>query len=110
MEQTFYVPYTDRPGLSFWYNIFTQDKNTYLSDEFDSFDVRVNDGLRFRDAKITGTYGCAPQVQTDLGWRVGEIDLGDYRGQTIMIRFENRNSYDRWYNTWTFVDDVRFMP
>jgi hypothetical protein len=43
----------------------------------------------------------------DLGWREGEIDLSAYRGRQITIRFEVRNSPDRWYNTWAFVDEVR---
>jgi len=110
MEQTFSVPSTNYPRLLFWYNIFTEDRNSGLSDEFDSFDVSINDVLRFRDAKITGTYGCAPQVVKDLGWRIGEIDLRDYREQQITIRFENRNHHDGWYNTWTFVDAVQFKP
>jgi hypothetical protein len=110
VEQTFFVPHTDYPRLSFWYNIFTQDKNPYLSDEFDSFDVKINDVLFFRDAKRTGMYGCDPQVEEDLGWRIGEIDLSNYSDQQVTIRFENRSHPDGWFNTWTFVDDVRFMP
>jgi hypothetical protein len=110
VEQTFYVPRTDDPRLLFQYNIVTQDINPYLSDEFDSFDVKINGSLKFRDARRTGTYGCAPQEEEDLGWQHGEINLGDYRGQLITIRFENWNRPDGWYNTWTFVDDVQLMP
>jgi len=110
MEQDLYVPKTGQPRLSFWYNIFTQDKNTYLSDYFDSFDVRIDGDLRFRDAKVSGAYGCAPQIEKDLGWRTWEIDLSSYGGQLVTIRFENRNNPDGWFNTWTFVDDVRFIP
>jgi len=110
MEQTFRVPNIGNPRLSFWYNVVTQDVNSYLSDDFDSFDVGINGSLEFRDAKVTGMYGCAPQGTKDLGWRHGEIDLNDYRGQQVAIRFENWNRPDRWYNTWTFVDDVRFVP
>jgi hypothetical protein len=109
-EQIFFVPHTSDPRLSFWYNIFTQDLNPGLGDTFDSFDVRINGVLEFRDAKEHGSYGCAPQVERDLGWRTGVIDLGNYRGQHITIRFENRNSPDGWYNTWAFVDEVRFVP
>jgi hypothetical protein len=110
MEQTFLVPDTSHPTLSFWYNIFTQDINPYLDDHLDSFDVRINGALLFRDARRTGKHGCDPQDQADLGWQTGEIDLNAYRGQQIAIRFENRNQPDGFYNTWTFVDDVQFTP
>jgi len=110
MEQVFSVPDTTRPRLDFWYNIFTQDMNAYLGDGFDSFDVRINGDLVFRDARRTGEFGCAPRVQADFGWRNGQVDLSAYRGQRIRIRFEDRNQPDRFYNTWTFVDDVQFMP
>jgi hypothetical protein len=110
MEQVFQVPDTANPHLEFKYNIFTQDINPYLSDNFDSFDVKINGEVRFRDAKITGSYGCAPQVETNLGWMTGTISLNTDRGRYIIIRFENRNPSDNWYNTWTFVDDVQFIP
>ena len=108
VEQAFFVPHTISPTLSFWYNIFTQDRNPFLDDEFDSFDVRIDGNLVFRDAKKKGTYGCAPGVEQDLGWQSGEIDLSRYRGRRVVIRFENRSSPDGWFNTWTFVDDVQF--
>jgi len=111
IQQDFPVPHTAAPRLSFWYNIWTQDKNPYLTDKFDTFDVRINGILVFRDAKITGTHGCDLQpVEENLGWRVGEIDLDNYRGQRITIRFQNRSYPDGWFNTWTYVDDVRFIP
>jgi len=111
MQQVFLVPHTAAPRLTFWYNIWTQDKNPYLSNDFDSFDVKINDALVFRDAKITGTYGCnLPAAQQDLGWRVKEVSLEEYRGRQITIRFENRSYPDGWFNTWTYVDDVRFIP
>ena len=72
--------------------------------------LRINGALKWRDAKTSGSYGCAPQHETDLGWRQGEINLAPYRGQRITIRFENRSQPDGWYNTWTFVDDVVFTP
>jgi len=110
MEQAIYVPSTDHPRLHFEYRIVTQDMNPYVEDGFDSFDVRINGNLEFRDANRTYPYGCAPQEKKDLGWRSGEIDLRPYRGQQVRIRFLNRNSPDKWYNTWTFVDDVQCVP
>ena len=111
IQQTFLVPHTAAPRLSFWYNIWTQDKNPYRTYGFDIFDVKINDTVVLTDARITGTYGCnLPVAQQDLGWRVKEVSLDQYRGQRITIRFRNLSYPDGWFNTWTYVDDVRFMP
>jgi len=110
MTQTFSVPHTDHPRLSFSYRLITQDINPYLNDGFDSFDVRIDGDLVFQDAKQTGAYGCGPQGEKDYGWQTFEIDLSAYRGEHVIIRFENRNWPDRWYNTYTYVDAVRFVP
>jgi len=109
MEQTVLVPSTASPELVFWYNIFTQDRNRYLVNTYDSFDVKIN-GLRvFRDMNMTGTYGCnSPTI--DLYWRQRIIALSSYAGASITIRFENRNNSNGWYNTWTYVDDVQVAP
>lgn len=111
MEQSFYVPRTNNPKLYFFFRLITEDINPYLEERFDSFDVRIDGDLVFREAKETGAYGCGPQEKKDFGWQSSEeIDLSAYRGQEITIRFENRNWGDRWYNTYTYVDDVRFVP
>ena len=111
IQQTFLVPHTAAPRLSFWYNIWTQDKNPYRNYDFDVFEVKINATVVLMDARITGTYGCnLPVAQQDLGWRVKEVSLNDYRGQRVTIRFRNLSYPDGWFNTWTYVDDVRFMP
>jgi len=110
VEQVIDVPSTAHPRLYFGYRIVTQDINPYLKDEYDSFDVRINGNVPFRKANTTLPYGCAPQEKRDLGWQSGEIDLTRYAGNSVVIRFLNRNSPDKWYNTWTFVDDVRLVP
>jgi uncharacterized repeat protein (TIGR01451 family) len=108
MEQTFSVPCTDSPKLIFWYNIFTHDKNSKLSDTYDSFDVK-NDGLRvFRDMNTTDPYGC--DNLRNLGWISETIELSSYKGSCITLRFENWSRKDGWYNTWTYVDDVQVIP
>jgi uncharacterized repeat protein (TIGR01451 family) len=117
VEQTVVIPSSvTSPTLVFRYNIFTQDKNPFLQDEYDRFDVRVGNTLVLSDARRSGQYGCtlAPR-DLDLHWKDGQVDLGAYSGQQITIRFENRSTSDYepdfgWYNTWTFVDDVRIEP
>jgi Mg-chelatase subunit ChlD len=108
VEQAFRVPSTASPELSFWYNIFTHDKNSDLGDTYDSFDVRVNGSLVFRDMNTTNPYKC--KHLRNLGWRPAAVDLSGYRGSYVTVRFENWNRYDHWYNTWTYVDDVRVNP
>jgi uncharacterized repeat protein (TIGR01451 family) len=108
VEQAVLVPNTTSPDLYFWYNIFTQDHDSSLSGQYDSFDVRINGILVFRDANTSDSYGCNVPTK-DLGWKIREVDLTAYRGQSITIRFENWSRADGWYNTWTYVDDVRIL-
>jgi len=105
IERGFCVCADDSPTLRFSYNIWTYDLNRKLIDKYDSLDVTINGQLQFRDAKITGAYGCDSSVNPDLGWRSAEISLDDYRGQQIVIRFEIRST-DGWFNTWAYIDDV----
>jgi hypothetical protein len=119
ISQAIFVPSTPSPELSFWYRIFTHDKNKNLDDAHDSFDVRIIDSLGHdilvhRDANRSGHYSC--DHLRDLGWREipgtnnVTIPLGDYKGSYITIRFENWNRSHKWYNTWTYVDDVQINP
>jgi len=117
VEQTVVIPSSvTSPTLYFKYNIFTQDKNPFLEDEYDRFDVRVGNTLVFSDARRTDPYGCdLASKDLDLHWKDGKVGLSAYSGQQITIRFENRSTSDYgpdfgWYNTWTFVDDVRIEP
>lgn len=114
VEQTVVVPaYVISPTLVFGYNIFTQDKNPYLEDEYDRFNVWIDNTLVFSDARRTDPYGCdLDSEDLDLDWRKGEVALDSGR---IRIRFENESTSDYgldtgWYNTWTFVDNVRIEP
>jgi hypothetical protein len=106
MEQTVVVPSTGSPKLSFWYRIFTYDRNRYLSNTYDLFDVKINGVRVFADMNTTEPYGCQDPA-IDLGWRQAIVALSGYRGSCITIRFENWNRPDPHYNTWTYVDDVR---
>jgi len=115
------VPSSGSPILSFHYRIFTQDKTSpqYLevSDlnivpSGDRFAVTINGEQLFADANTTepekkeeceaGPY----PTPHDLYWQQGIIPLNDYRGYTIEITFHNYNWPDKWYNTYTYVDDV----
>jgi hypothetical protein len=112
MSQTFTVPAASQmlaPRLTFWYHIYTWDvvlgSNEML---WDSFDVTVTpQGGQSQLVLRDGNYADEEGTLEDLGWRYGVIDLTPYAGQTITVRFENWNRNDRYYNTWTLVDDVR---
>jgi uncharacterized protein YegL len=117
VEQTVVIPSSvTSPMLYFRYNIFTQDKNPYLQDEYDRFDVKVGNTLVFSDARRSEPYGCTlASKDLDLRWQDGKVDLSAYSGHQITIRFENMSTSDYepdfgWYNTWTFVDNVRIEP
>jgi hypothetical protein len=99
------VPSSGSPTLSFWYRIYTQDKNSTLSDQYDLFAVYINGSQEVvKDANVTGDYGCSNL--NDLGWKQVNFSLDAYKGQTIEITFYNYNRPDNWYNTYTYVDDI----
>ncbi len=99
------IPSGGSPTLSFWYKIYTQDKNSPLSDDYDLFAVYINDSrLVVKDANTGDPYGCS--TLKDLGWKQVNFSLNAYKGQTIQITFYNYNRPDKWYNTYTYVDDV----
>jgi hypothetical protein len=100
------VPSSGSPTLSFWYRIYTQDKNQNLSDQLDLFAVYINGSdLVVKDANTTEKAIC-PGTPYNLGWKQVIFPLDAYRGQTIEITFYNYNRHDTWYNTYTYVDDV----
>ena len=113
------------PLLSFWYRVYTydvvygcppgqtdpQDPNRCKVDPdflYDSFDVHIEgtgfDNLVFRGGNFDRT-----KVGTlvDTGWQQVTLDLSSYAGQTIRVRFANWNRPDNYYNTWSYLDDVR---
>jgi hypothetical protein len=93
--------------LLFRYRIYTNDRNIGLTDEFDTFDVLVNGVLRLRDANQTAFDSCnvAPY---DLGWKTGDVDLGA-GGSLVNLSLGVYNRFDRFYNTYIYVDDIRLV-
>ena len=123
VEQTFYVP--DVPdgtllNLDFSYVIYTQDGSS--SAVYDRFEVYLDDGsgplLVHADGRNEGTPGGDP-VSCDSwyrlpgsGWQDWSIDLTqpvDYRGKVVTISFQNWNRPDGFFNTFTYVDDVKLV-
>ncbi|MDZ7587222.1 MAG: hypothetical protein U0946_05685 [Patescibacteria group bacterium] len=108
VEQTFAVP-TNANRLEFKHIIYTQDRTS--GSKYDRFEVYVNDVLKFEDGNKTLTEGCAvwKRVPPTTGWATGTIDLTPYRGQIITLSFQNYNRFDGWYNTYTYLDDVKLV-
>jgi len=116
------VPSSGSPTFSFYYRIFTQDKTApeYLGvfdlgtvvPSGDRFAVEINGEQLFADANTTKKEICDPAhgilypTPHDLDWQHGIVPLSNYKGQTIEITFHNYNWPDKWYNTYTYVDDV----
>jgi hypothetical protein len=99
------VPSGGSPTFSFWYRIYTQDKNSDLGDIYDLFAVYINGSdLVVKDANTTQPEGCA--TTHDLGWKQVVFPLDAYKGQTIEVTFYNYNRPDPWFNTYTYIDDV----
>jgi hypothetical protein len=109
LSQIIRVPNTNAPQLEVWYRIFTWDSNSQLSDNFDRFEIWLNNTRIHRDANRDGVYGCG-RPATDLGWRRSTYDLSAYRGQQVTLKLSNVVWPDEAYNTWTYVDDVQIAP
>jgi hypothetical protein len=123
IRQTFYVP--DAPdgqtvSLSFNYVIYTQDTST--KPEYDRFEVFINDSASpvFSDGnQVNSGLGCniwwrvpGPgniRDEQTSGWAIGIIDLEGFQGQTIIVSFQNHNRFDGWYNTYTYLDDIKIV-
>jgi hypothetical protein len=114
-EQVFSLP-PNAESLVFKYIVWSQD--ACLGITYDRFEVYINDSLTFHDGnqvyeglgceywwRVPGSENPRGPGQTS-GWASGEIDLGGYAGQDIVVSFRNYNRIDGWYNTYTYVDSV----
>jgi uncharacterized repeat protein (TIGR01451 family) len=110
MRASLEVPDSPTASLTFWYRNFSYDANPELIDRFDSFDVLVDGNLSFRYANQINELSTVCAKLYDSNWRQQTIDLSAYRGQTITIEFQNHNRPDKYYDTWTYVDDIILAP
>ena len=106
ISQTFSVPSCPKPVLSFEYRIFSNDKWKPSSEEWDSFDVYVNNTLILSEGNKLWDKADCYRAPWDSTWRSVSYSLSAYKGQNIQVSFHNVNRKDRYYNTWTYVDQV----
>jgi hypothetical protein len=112
-RQTIQVPNVPNGAalrLAFKYVVYSQDAST--SDKFDRFEVRINGNIVYWDGNQDNTNldQCRYRRVPAGGWATGQVSLVspvDYRGQTITVSFENWSRADNFYNTFTYLDDVR---
>lgn len=101
-----------RPLLSFDYRMLVNDTIDYsdfhvwISSSQGSWKALVlRDGFRSCNSPAT-----APPEGFDLGWRSATYDLNRFKGQTIRIRFENRNLHHNLsLGAWTYVDNIKVL-
>lgn len=92
--------------LYFDYEIVTEDK--FANNDFDRFVALINGQEKHRDGyRGNDTIGCGKWhtvKQTNF-----VLDLTSYGGQNISLLLGNTTRYDAWYNTYTYVDNVRVV-
>jgi hypothetical protein len=112
IQGTISVP-SGATDLRVWYRIWSQDQ--LAGALFDRFEIWLNGSLELRDGDPDDEYGCEYPPQSV--WEYYDIDVAAYAGQNVTLRLENWNWADEplWpdadiYNTWTYVDDIEFLP
>jgi len=109
MSQTFTVP-GDPVTLRFQYRVFTQDLTPPGREgEFDYFSVYLGEERVLFVANQVTEETCDSPWVWDSEWQSFEYDLSAYQGQTVILWFRNWSKPDGWYNTWTYVADVRIV-
>jgi hypothetical protein len=100
--------------LRFSYRVISYDvlRNSQAGNEWwDRLEVQAN-GNRLDPASgnpygnATGSYGC-DNPPHDSGWQEGSLNLSDYAGQTVVLTFFNENHGDLYYNTYSYLDNIR---
>ncbi len=106
--------------LDFKYIIYSQDYGANTN--YDAFEILINNATQpaFIDGNLIpqGSNPCLwnrvpsagnPRGGITSGWAVGQVNLTQYAGQTITIRFRIINRPDTFYNTYTFLDEVKIV-
>ena len=98
------VPRAGQVTLRFWYLI-----QSYDTRQFDYLAVIIAPTPDLSETPVFAqgrTYW--DEWLWSSGWREAKISLSSFKGQTVYIVLANvMGNEDGWYNTWTYVDDVR---
>jgi hypothetical protein len=127
LVQAFTVPATGG-NLRFQYFMLTYDGSPADSSKFDAFEVYIQASQAmnraYNDAnhnpqntncttrwRVPGAGNPRPEPNGQMtGWYEYSLDLNAYRDQTITIYFRNYSRFDNYYNTYTYLDNVRVEP
>ena len=101
MKQSFKVPETISPTLSLRYRVFSYDL-----DNEDFFQISVDDELLGQDGNTEWLESDCSREVWGSGWQSKQFDLSSYRGEIVELSLHNVNGKYKWWNTWTYVDDV----
>jgi hypothetical protein len=73
---------------------------------WDRLEVRVDDQVlaRYGDPDFANL---ACDNLYDTGWEQAEFNLSDYAGQTVLLTFFNENHEDGYWNTYSYLDNIR---
>lgn len=101
------VPATGTPYLRFTYRVRSYDVvRDSFGEWWDRLEVRVNEEVldrygnpELRDLSCSRLY--------DSGWQDAEFDLSSYAGQMVMLTFFNENHKDGYWNTYSYLDNIR---
>ncbi len=115
-EQKFVVP-ANASSIEFDYFIWTQDAS--LDETYDRFEVYLwKDGEpmpespEHYDGNMIAEGGNCDiwrRVPEGSGWKTESVDLTEYQGQMVKLSLRAYNRQDNWYNTYTYVDNVRIV-
>jgi hypothetical protein len=115
------VPLGGTPYLLFSYRVLSYDSVRSSGGEWwDRLEVQVN-GVRLPDANGSGLADSNPYGDPnpgglscgslyDSGWQEGAINLSAYAGQTVILTFFNENHKDGFWNTYSYLDNIRIEP
>jgi hypothetical protein len=125
VEQAITLPDASEIALQFDYIIYTEDGMPVSGAErYDRFEVYVDTGsglaLRFADGNAVnsglscGNWRRVPGTENPRGgaadgWATASIDLSDYPGDNVVVSFQNHSRADGYYNTYTYLDNVRLV-
>lgn len=125
VQQTITLPEASAIELQFDYILYTEDGMPASGGErYDRFEMYVDTGsgleLRFVDGNAVnsglscGNWRRVPGAENirggvEDGWATASIDLSDYAGMNVVVSFQNHSRADGYYNTYTYIDNVRLV-
>jgi hypothetical protein len=105
------VPTSGTPYLRFDYRVLSYDTVQAKSGEWwDRLEVRANGNAlaRYGDpfpGSDQDPLSCDKLYDTD--WQQAEFDLSGFAGQIVLLTFFNENHKDGYWNTYSYLDNIR---